>query len=150
MPKTDFHILVLHGPNLNLLGEREPDIYGKTTLEEINTELIQTGKDQGAEVQCFQSNHEGQLVDWLHEYRSWADGIIINPGALTHYGLSLHDAITAIAKPAIEVHLSNIYEREVWRRKSVIAAACKGVIAGLGPDGYFKALKQVLKILRSD
>ncbi|HHM24141.1 MAG TPA: type II 3-dehydroquinate dehydratase [Bacteroidetes bacterium] len=142
-------ILVLNGPNLNLLGFREPEIYGKTTLDEIHQELKELGEKLGAEVKCFQSNHEGELVDWLHEYRLWADGIIINPGALTHYGLSLHDAILAVNRPTVEVHLSNIYSREEWRRKSVISPACVGIIAGFGKDGYAMALQQLLKILEA-
>ena len=149
MAENSKHILVLHGPNLNLLGYREPEIYGTTTLDEINAELKQAGEKLDAEVKCFQSNHEGQLVDWLHEYRMWADGIIINPGALTHYGLSLHDALLAVQKPAVEVHLSNIYSREEWRRKSVVTPVCLGIIAGFGKDGYLLALQQLLRHLQS-
>ena len=147
MAKQKKKILVLHGPNLNLLGFREPEIYGTTTLDEINQELKHLAEEAGAEVKCFQSNHEGELVDWLHEYRLWADGIIINPGALTHYGLSLHDALLAVGKPAVEVHLSNIYSREEWRRKSVVSPVCLGIIAGFGKDGYVLALQQLRKVL---
>jgi len=144
--QTDIcHILVLHGPNLNLLGSREPEIYGTTTLAEINQTLVQMGLDRNAEVKCLQSNHEGQLVDWLHDHRDWADGIVINPGALTHYGLSLYDTLVAIGKPTIEVHLSNIFQREEWRHKSVISPACLGIIAGFGADSYIMALRELLK-----
>jgi 3-dehydroquinate dehydratase-2 len=148
MSDGTLNILVLHGPNLNLLGFREPEIYGKTSLDEINQELMRIGRERSVDVKCFQSNHEGQLVDWVHEYRLWADGIILNPGALTHYGLSLLDALLAVKKPVIEVHLSNIYAREEWRRTSVISQACKGIIAGFGKDGYFMALKELIHLLR--
>ena len=147
MPDNTLNILVLHGPNLNLLGEREPEIYGSATLEEINQELIRLGKERNAEVRCFQSNYEGQLIDCLHEFGKSCDGILINAGALTHYGYSLHDAITALAKPTIEVHLSNIHSRENWRRKSVIAPACRGIVAGFGPDSYYSALTLLLNLL---
>ena len=100
----------MHGPNLNLLGTREPEIYGKTTLDEINQSLIELGQDREAEVKCFQSNHEGQIIDWLHEYRLIVDGVIINPGALTHYSYALYDALIATEKPIVEVHLSNIFK----------------------------------------
>ncbi len=148
MANQTLKILVLHGPNLNLLGSREPEVYGTTTLAEINQTLIQVGKEREAEVKCQQSNHEGQLIDWLHEYRDWADGIIINPGALTHYGLALYDALVTVSKPTIEVHLSNIFKREEWRHKSVISPTCLGIIAGFGADGYIMALRELLKKLR--
>jgi len=141
------HILVLHGPNLNLLGTREPDIYGTTTLENINRRLQEKAAEWGLELRILQSNHEGVLVDFLHENRTWADGVLINPGALTHYGYSLHDAILAIQKPTVEVHLSNIFAREEWRRKSVLSPACKGIISGFGVESYLlglEALKQLL------
>lgn len=150
MPDKTLNILVLHGPNLNLLGEREPEIYGSTALEDINQELVRLGKEYNAEVRCFQSNYEGQLIDCLHEFGKPCDGILVNAGALTHYGYSLHDAILALSKPTIEVHLSNIQKREHWRRKSVIAPACRGIIAGFGPDSYFSALALLIKILRKD
>lgn len=142
------NVLVLHGPNLNLLGTRQPEIYGKTTLDEINQELIRLGKENHAAVKCHQSNHEGQIVDWLHEFREWAHGVLMNPGALTHYSYSIHDAIMAIEKPVIEIHISNIHARESWRNKSVIAPVCIGQTMGLGPEGYFKALRQLLDFLR--
>ena len=141
------HILVLHGPNLNLLGTREPEIYGTTTLEDINQRLQQKAKDLSLELKIFQSNHEGALVDFLHENRAWAQGILINPGALTHYGYSLHDAILSVEKPAVEVHLSNIFAREEWRRKSVLSPACNGIISGFGVNSYLLGLEAVSKIL---
>jgi 3-dehydroquinate dehydratase-2 len=140
-------VLVLHGPNLNLLGVREPDVYGRETLEEINRKMDAQAKSLGLEVKVVQSNHEGALIDALHESRTWARGIIINPGALTHYSYALRDAITAIEVPTIEVHLSNIYAREEFRRHSVIAPACKGQICGLGSLGYLLALQAMKNLL---
>jgi len=137
------HILVLHGPNLNLLGTREPEIYGTTTLEDINRLLQKRAGELGLELKILQSNHEGALVDFLHANRAWADGVLINPGALTHYGYSLHDAILAIQKPTVEVHLSNIFAREEWRRKSVLSPACKGIISGFGVESYLLGLEAI-------
>jgi 3-dehydroquinate dehydratase-2 len=150
MSEPSLHVLILHGPNLNLLGTREPEIYGSATMDEINQALIKVGKEREAEVKCFQSNHEGQLIDWLHEYRLWADGILFNPGAFTHYSYALYDAIVAINKPTIEVHLSNVFKREAWRHKSVITPACVGIISGFGRDSYFMALRELLKLLRQE
>lgn len=148
MNEDSVNVLVLHGPNLNLLGTRQPEIYGKTTLAEINQNLLRLGKEMQARVKYHQSNHEGQIVDWLHEYRQWAHGIIMNPGALTHYSYSIHDAIIAVEKPVMEVHISNIHKRESWRKKSVISPVCMGQIMGLGPEGYYKALRELLSFLR--
>ncbi|GBD93383.1 3-dehydroquinate dehydratase [bacterium BMS3Abin05] len=141
------HILVLHGPNLNLLGTREPEIYGTTTLDDINGLLQEKAKTSGLELKILQSNHEGALVDFLQKNRAWADGVLINPGALTHYGYSLHDAVLAIEKPTVEVHLSNIFAREEWRRKSVLSPACKGIISGFGVDSYLLGLEAVARIV---
>lgn len=134
-------ILVLHGPNLNLLGTREPEVYGSMTLEDINNKLIELGKGLGAEVTCLQSNHEGGLIDALHDARIWANGVVFNPGAYTHTSIALRDAISAIQIPVIEVHLSNIYAREEFRHVSMISAVCKGKIAGLGWKSYALALR---------
>lgn len=131
--------VVLHGPNLNLLGRREPEIYGHQTLADIDGSLRKVGEFLGWEVETFQSNHEGQLVDRV-QAAAGADGIIINGGALSHYSLALADALRAVSVPAVEVHLSNIYAREAWRRHSVLSEACLGVIAGLGMNGYIAAL----------
>ncbi len=132
-------ILLVNGPNLNLLGEREPEVYGRTTLREIEEMVRNAAAAWKVEVVAFQSNHEGALIDFLHENRRRARGIIVNPGALTHTSLALHDAIKSVDLPAIEVHLSNIHAREEFRRTSVVAPACRGQISGLGPRGYLLA-----------
>ena len=132
-------ILLLNGPNLNLLGEREPEVYGRTTLQEIEEMVRQACAGWNVEVIAFQSNHEGQLVDFIQEHRKTARGLVINPGAFTHTSVALHDCIKAVSLPAIEVHLSNVHAREEFRRTSVIASACRGQIVGLGPRGYLLA-----------
>jgi 3-dehydroquinate dehydratase-2 len=138
-------ILVLHGPNLNLLGVREPDIYGRVGMEEIDKELAVRAKDLGFELRCLQSNHEGVLIDAIHEAIGWADGIIINPGAFTHTSLALRDAIASIGIPTVEVHLSNIYAREEFRRRSVIAGVCVGQISGFGANSYYLGLAAMIE-----
>ncbi|MFQ5912256.1 MAG: type II 3-dehydroquinate dehydratase [Nitrospinota bacterium] len=137
-------ILVLHGPNLNLLGTREPEIYGRETLEEINTRLRALAAARGVELETFQSNHEGGLIDRIHAARGEADFIVINPGAYTHSSIGLRDALSAAGIPAIEVHLSNIYAREEFRRHSVIAPVAAGHIVGFGPLGYELAVQAAL------
>ena len=134
-------ILVIHGPNLNMLGERNKALYGDKTLAEINTLVEKRAGELGVEVLGFQSNSEGALIDFIQAQAPRADAIIINPGALTHYGLSLRDALVDSALPVIEVHLSNIYAREEWRHKSVIAPIARGQISGLGWRGYITALE---------
>ena len=134
-------ILIVHGPNLGLLGEREPKVYGKTTLAQLNTLLEKEAKRLIVQLKIFQSNWEGAILDFLTGERKWAEAVIINPGALTHCSLALRDCLSAICLPAIEEHLSNISAREEFRRTSVTAAVCRGQIAGLGVKSYILALR---------
>lgn len=140
-------ILVLHGPNLNLLGLREPEIYGSQTLEEINHRLKASGDQLGVDVRSFQSNSEGALIDALHEAREWAAGVVFNPGGYTHTSVALRDAVAAIDIPVIEVHLSHVDAREEFRRKSLISAVCAGKISGFGWRSYLLALEQLAHML---
>lgn len=140
-------ILIIHGPNLNLLGEREPDIYGNDTMDSINAEIAKETQNLGLSCDFFQSNHEGEIIDKIHKVRKTHSGIIINPGAYTHYSYAIRDAIAAITIPCIEVHLSNVYSRDEFRSKSVIAPVCKGQIAGFGKQSYILALKGIAEMV---
>ena len=134
-------ILVIHGPNLNLLGQREPDVYGNINLNTINKNLETKAKELGVEIKIVQSNHEGEIVDTIHHTLNWANCIIINPGAYTHTSIAIRDAISSVQIPTIEVHLSNIYKREDFRQKSFIAPVSVGQISGFGEYSYYLALE---------
>jgi 3-dehydroquinate dehydratase-2 len=142
MPSRDsVKILVLHGPNLNLFGRREPHIYGYTTLAQIDAQLAALAAELGVQLETMQSNHEGALVDFLHRHIDEAQGALVNPAGLTQHGVPLHDAIKAMPFPVIEVHMSNIAARETWRAHSIISPAVKGTIQGLGPHSYLLGLR---------
>ncbi len=145
MPK----VLILHGPNLNLLGLREPEVYGSMTLDAINARLEDLARERGAELRVFQSNHEGALIDHIHDHRAWADGILINPGGYTHTSVALRDALSAVALPCVEVHLSNIHKREAFRHHSYISGIATGVIAGFGWRSYTHGLAALLDHLHA-
>lgn len=138
-------ILVVHGPNLNLLGEREPEIYGGETLEELNERIRSYAAQRGVEVRTFQSNYEGGIIDCLHRERGWAEGVVINPAAFTHYSYAIRDAVAAIGRPTVEVHLSDLGEREAFRRISVIAPVCVAQMSGQGHRSYLDAIEKLLK-----
>jgi 3-dehydroquinate dehydratase II len=141
-------ILLVHGPNLNLLGKRSPEIYGTSGLDEINSRMQAIAKENGAELRTFQSNSEGALIDAIHEADNWADGIVINPGAYAHYSYAIRDALASIKLPAIEVHLSNIYAREDFRHQSVISPVVVGCISGLGVRSYACGIRAMIEMLR--
>jgi len=140
-------VLVIHGPNLNLLGTREPEIYGTTTLEEIDASLEAAGKQRGCQVECCQSNHEGVLIDRIQEARGWASGILINPAGLTHSSVGLRDALVASELPVVEVHLSNIFAREEFRHHSYVSGIAVGLVSGFGVDSYRLGLDALLSHL---
>jgi len=147
MPNTELKVLILYGPNLNLTGFREPDLYGKKPLEEIDEMIRLEAENLGIETRILQSNHEGVLIDTIQEHRKWADAIIINPGALTHYSIALRDALTSVRLPVFEVHLSNIYSREEFRHHSVVAPVAVGCIVGGGGDGFVLALHAIKNLV---
>ena len=142
-------ILVLQGPNLNLLGRREPEIYGATTLAEINEQLVTAAREHGFELDCQQSNHEGVLIDWVQESMGKVGGILINPAGFTHTSVALRDALATSGVPVIEVHLSNVHAREPFRRKSFVSDIAMGTVAGLGPSGYLLGLRALMEHLEA-
>jgi 3-dehydroquinate dehydratase II len=146
-PTGAIKIAVIHGPNLNLLGLREPDIYGADTFEDVNRKIQEHARHIGIEVQISQSNHEGTIVDTIQDAVNWADAIVINPGAYTHYSIAIADAIRGVRLPAVEVHISNIHAREAFRQHSVVAGACVGQIAGFGTTSYLLGLEAALAVV---
>ena len=143
-------ILILHGPNINMLGKREPEVYGRMTLAEINQNLVELGSQLGLEVVVKQSNSEGSLIDLLHEAHPWARAVVFNPGGYTHTSVALRDAILAIGLPVIEVHLTNVYARESFRQHSLISPVCAGTIAGLGWRSYEMAVRYLAATMKSE
>jgi 3-dehydroquinate dehydratase-2 len=143
-------ILVLHGPNLNLLGTREPEVYGRETVGDIDVALTTVAEKHNSTVKSHQSNHEGRLIDLIHEAMTWADGILINPGAFTHYSYAIRDAMAASGLPCVEVHISNIQSREEFRKQSVLAAVCIGSISGFGPNSYVLGLLALIDHISAD
>ena len=141
-------ILLMHGPNLNLLGWREPGIYGSVSFDEINARMKRVAEENGTELRVFQSNSEGALVDAVQDARNWADGIVINPGAYAHYSIALRDALSAVKLPAVEVHLSNVHAREEFRHRLVLSPVCVGMICGLGWRSYLYGLLSLIEILK--
>ena len=143
-------ILIINGPNLNLLGTREPDVYGDLMLDGLNDQLKMYCSDRDIQTSFFQSNHEGFIIDFIHDNRTKADGIVINPGALTHYSYALRDALAAVNLPTVEIHISDIYNREEFRKKSVVKEVCINQISGKGTNGYFRAIDYLIKYLSSE
>lgn len=138
-------VLILHGPNLNLTGTREPEIYGSITFDEINDRLVEQGRKLEVELVCQQSNHEGVLIDALHEASQWADGVVFNPGGYSHTSVALRDAVAAIDIPVVEVHMSNVYAREDFRHQSFLSSVCKGKIVGFGWKSYLFGLIAIIE-----
>jgi 3-dehydroquinate dehydratase-2 len=143
------HILLISGPNLNLLGTRQPEIYGSDTLDSIQARLLEHFANRDVELRCFQSNHEGEIIDKIHEARSWADGIALNAGAYSHYSYAIRDAIAAVSLPAVDIHLSNVYARDAFRHNLVITPVCVGSVGGFGWRSYLWAIEALLAYLEN-
>lgn len=143
------HLLILHGPNLNLLGEREPDVYGENTLFDVNQAIREYVRNEVIDIRIFQSNHAGALIDHVHDHRRWADGIVINPGGLTHTSVALRDAISSVSIPTVEVHLSDIRQREPFRKTSYLEPVCIQQISGYGLQSYIKGIDALISLLKS-
>lgn len=150
MSDPTMNVLVLHGPNLNLTGFREPELYGKKPLSDIDSDIQRVAGELSIDVRILQSNHEGVLIDTIQEHRTWAEAIVINPGAFTHYSFALRDALVSVRIPVIEVHLSNVQARDEFRKESVIAPVCVGTIAGFGADSYLLALTALRNMEKID
>ncbi|MEI6432438.1 MAG: type II 3-dehydroquinate dehydratase [bacterium] len=146
-PTSALKIAVIHGPNLNLLGLREPDIYGADTFDDVNRKIEERARQLGLEIRIRQTNHEGEIIDIIHDAVNWADGIVINPGAYTHYAYAIADAIRGVRLPVVEVHLTNVHAREEWRHKSVISPATVGQIVGFGAESYALGLQALRAVL---
>ncbi|SEE28019.1 type II 3-dehydroquinate dehydratase [Pseudomonas coleopterorum] len=142
-------ILVLNGPNLNMLGLREPAVYGHETLADVEAMAVQSGQELGLSIECRQTNHEGQMIDWIHQARQRVAGIVINPGAWTHTSIAIHDALIACEVPVLEVHISNVHRREEFRHHSFVSKVAVGVIAGFGTHGYKLAISHFAKLLNA-
>jgi 3-dehydroquinate dehydratase-2 len=138
-------IAVLNGVNLSALAQRDPDLYGGLTYSELETRIYEWARELGVSVRCFQTNHEGEYIDWCHDLHGWADGVIVNPGAWTHYSYGIRDALELVGAPVVEVHLSDITKREEWRRRSVIEDVVAKRVLGKGPEGYREALEYLAK-----
>lgn len=143
-------VLIIHGPNLNLLGRREPETYGTQTLQQINSNLKELAAEMNVEIKIYQSNSEGDIVSLIGENVDWADGIIINPAAYTHTSVAIRDALSAVSLPVVEVHLSNVFRREEFRHHSYISPVAVGVISGFGPESYYLALRAIVNILNKE
>jgi 3-dehydroquinate dehydratase II len=141
-------VAAVHGPNLNLLGRREPDVYGHHTLDDVDAALAETAGELGAEVECFQSNHEGELVDFIQQAAARVDGFVVNAGAYTHTSIALRDALAAVARPYVEVHISNVFARERFRHRSYLAGTAVGVVSGFGVNSYRLGLRALIEHLR--
>lgn len=142
-------ILLIYGPNINLIGFRDPKIYGNTSFDELNKMVLEFGSENKLDIEIFQSNHEGEIIDKIHQARNWVNGIVINPGAYTHYSYAIRDAIDAVKVPTIDIHVSNTYKREDFRQIDVLAPVCQGIITGFGINGIFLGLRGLIDMIKN-